>query len=743
MNKLRLSFIILLLLAVGGALFGDGFIIIEPEPIVMPVPELPNPFPLEVKYHKVDVTINELSALTEIDQLFYNPTNRRVEGTYLFPIPKNAAIKRFTMYIDGKRTEAELLDASKARKIYEDIVRSMQDPALLEYEGRSLFKVRIFPIEPRSEKRVTISYNEILESDNGTTEYTYPLNTEKFSAKELRETTINVRLNSSEPLKGIYCTSHNAEIVRKGEKSALISYEEQNSRPDRDFKLYFHRDSSKFGASILSYREPGKDGFFFLNISPGYEIEANEISSKDITFVLDTSGSMAGEKLEQAKRALLFCINNLNPGDRFEVIRFSTEAEQLFGGLKGYDSSTKVEARKFIEDFRPIGGTNIEEALTMALSNSKGGTNPHLIVFITDGRPTIGEMDEAKLLAKVDKKNSHKTRIFTFGIGTELNIHLLDKLTENSRAYRSYISPEEDIEVKISNFYLKVQSPVLSNIRLTFPKGIRTERIHPHNLPDLFRGSSLNILGRYKGSGEGIVILEGTVNGKPQSYKFKLDFPTEERDNEAVPRLWAARRVGYLLDLIRLNGESRELVEEVTELARSYGIITPYTSYLIVEDETVRTGRGELDAENQTLNNILTDRSPLLEESKKDYYRMKEKSGNKSVEASEELQALNEVDNISQTSQGDNRLYYSDEGGKVKNLSQQHKNIRGRAFYQTGDYWIDSEIQNSKAKRVIKIRFAGKEYFKLLKDKPEAVNYLYLGRNIRFLMDGVIYEIYE
>ncbi|HQF43355.1 MAG TPA: VIT domain-containing protein, partial [Ignavibacteriaceae bacterium] len=312
--------ILAFILFVSTNIFADGFIVIpRPHP-------LPHPFPLEVVYHNVDVKINDQTAITKIEQSFYNPTNYQLEGYYIFPVPKGAVINNFTMIINGKEIKAELLDSEKARKIYEDIVRQMRDPALLEYSEQNIFKLRIFPIEPRSEKKISISYSQMLESDNNLFEYIYPLNTEKFSAKPLKNVSVKVDIKSSEPLKNIYCPTHNVDIVNERDTHSIISFEEKNTKPDNDFKLYFSKSSSKVGLLLLTYKSGNNDGYFLFSASPSIEIDKSNIESKDITFILDVSGSMSGDKLEQAKKALTYCVNNLNSDDHFNIIRFSTEA---------------------------------------------------------------------------------------------------------------------------------------------------------------------------------------------------------------------------------------------------------------------------------------------------------------------------------------------------------------------------------------------------------------------------------
>ncbi|RPI62424.1 MAG: VWA domain-containing protein, partial [Ignavibacteriales bacterium] len=673
--------------------FADGFIVIpRPHP-------LPDPFPLEVVYHKVDVKIDGQTAVTKIDQSFYNPSQYQLEGFYIFPIPKDAIINNFTMIINGKETKAELLDSEKARKIYEDIVRQMRDPALLEYSEQNIFKLRIFPIEPRSEKKISISYSQILESNNNLVEYVYPLNTEKFSAKPLKNVSVKIDLKSTEKIKNIYCPTHEVDIINKNDNHSIISFEAENTKPDTDFKLYFTKNSSTVGLSLLSYQSGKNDGYFLLSASPSIEIDNSNIESKDITFILDVSGSMSGEKLEQAKKALLYCVNNLNTGDHFNVVRFSTEAYSLFKSLEKTNKQNINEAKRFIDDLQAIGGTNIEEAFSLAFKNYEESNRPHFIVFLTDGKPTIGEMDNEKLVKRILNANKDKSRIFTFGIGDEINTHLLDKLTDETNAWRTYVSNDEDIEIKVSNFYDKIQSPVLSDLKLDFDN-VEVYQTYPKNLPDLFKGSNLLVFGRYKGNGNAKITLSGKLNGKQKEFSLKDKFASSDDEYSFIPPLWASRRIGYLLDLIRLNGEDKELVDEVTMLAREHGIITPYTSYLIMEDEEIRVRSGRLVDGLQSL----APRPELKKENEADYFRIKDKSGRGSVEVSEEFQSLNSATNYSQTQQGKDRLLYKDSKGEIKNLSQQVRNVLGRAVYQQDKFWVDSELQKQETKNKKRIQ---------------------------------------
>jgi Ca-activated chloride channel family protein len=737
-----------IILGLGVSVFADGFIVVPRPP--RPGPRRPvGPFPLEVKFHHVDVIIRDQFATTTIDQVFFNPTGMRLEGYYLFPVPRQAVIKKFSMFVNGSEVEAELLNAGKARRIYEDIVRRMRDPALLEYSSNGVFKVRLYPIEPYSKKRVKITYQELLSRDDNTIGYLYPLNTEKFSAAPLKDVSVKIDVQSKGILKNIYCPTHETEIIRKGRHRALLGYEKKLTKPDIDFKLYFTTDDSSVGFSLLSYKRKGEDGYFFLSLNPSDQFGDQKIAKKDIVFVLDVSGSMAGEKMDQAKKALLFCVENLNPGDRFDIIRFSTEAEALFGDLSLFNKPNKQNARKFVNSLKAIGGTNIDEALSMALRQKSDPTRPYMIIFLTDGKPTIGETDESRLVSRIKGANLSGTRIFTFGIGHEINTHLLDKITEATRAYRSYISPREDIEVKVSRFYTKVQSPVLTDIKLVFKSRVKIMKTYPSALPDLFKGSTLSIFGRYRGSGKADIVLEGKVGDRHQRFTFKSngewkrDESPDSEVNDFIPPLWASRRIGYLLDQIRLHGKSSELVEEITVLARRHGIITPYTSYLIVEDERALVRQRKIRQADQTLAAASGKHPELEKRNREEFLSIDKKSGSESVRVSKEFQQLNRASNYAQMRQGKSRLGYVDRKGNTGNIIRQVKNIQGRAVYQNGKYWVDSFIQNQAHTKTIRIQFGSKEYFELLRKQPESAQFLALGQKVRFTLKDILYEIYE
>jgi Ca-activated chloride channel family protein len=779
--------LVAMLVAAQGAR-ADGLIVIQQPAVVRPPAPAPVPpprfafAPLEVTYHRVNVEIHDQVATTSVDQEFYNPNNARLEGTYLFPLPDGAHVDRFAMDVNGRMTEAELLDADKARGIYEDIVRKYRDPALLEYVGRGALKARVFPIEPNSKKQIKITYTQLLKSDSGLVEYTYPLNTEKFSAAPLKDVSVRVTIACADPIKSVYSPSHKAEVRRDGERTATIGYEEKNARPDADFKVLFSRAKADVGVDLLTYRNSPDDGYFLLLASPGFGASArDQVQQRDVCFVIDTSGSMAeagGKKMEQAKKALSFCLQNLNPGDRFDVIRFSTEAEGLFNELKPAEKANLDKAQAFVQALKPIGGTAIEDALKKALalrgtgdphvsssSNSEkdhgrvahATDRPYVIIFLTDGQPTIGETSEDKLVESVAKANVANTRVFSFGIGTDVNTHLLDRVASQTKAVSQYVLPEEDLEVKLSSFYSKIKEPVLSNVEIAFTgNNIRTSQLYPSAMPDLFKGEVLVAFGRYSGTGPAAVKVSGTLNGQRREFTTDVKFADHDTANAYIPRLWATRRVGWLLDEIRLHGESAELKEEATRLAREHGIVTPYTAYLIMEDERGRNvpiamrnfRQLEEDAAGRQLVRERYERAAA------EAQQPAQRSGAGAVATARDLSSLKLNDNLDGVARKPGAAGMP--GGAVANAGMSVNTpaagpqepaaaptqvVNGRAFYANAGVWTDSTAQARKDLKRVEVAFGSDDYFALLQKHPEAAQWLALGNQVDVVLGDTLYVV--
>ncbi|MGH9834975.1 MAG: VIT and vWA domain-containing protein, partial [Blastocatellia bacterium] len=588
----------------------------RPEFRCPPPPEIPQR-PLKVKSIRFSTKITDQVAVTRVEQVFENDTPYLLEGVYFFPLPDNVSITEFAMWDGDKRLVGEARSRDEARRIYNEIVRSRRDPALLEYAGKNLFQASVFPIQPHSDKKIELTYSQVLRNENGTVAYRYPLGTgwqangfwvppprpiplpmprreiepqtpqPRPGAPMVAQISAVVEISSRVAIKAIYSPSHEIDVKRDGERKARLSFESR-AAANTDFQLFYTLSDQDFGLSLLTHREPGKDGYFLLLVSPKAELNEREVVAKDVVFVLDTSGSMAEDgKMDKAKAALRFGVNSLGSRDRFNIVSFAGEEHLMSERIVAADEAGKNQAREFIERMRATGGTNINEALVAAFKQLQSGERPQMIVLITDGQPTVGETQANRILANAKQANKTSARLFTFGVGYDVNTLLLDGLANENRGTVGYIEPKEDIEIKVSNFFSQVNHPVLSDVKIDWG-GVETDLVYPRATPDIFHGSQLVLIGRYRPTASANrsrrLTLNGAVNNRERRFVYDdLQFPEKQSDNEFLPHLWAMRRVGHLLDQIRLNGESKELRDEIVELGTRFGIVTPYTSYLVLE----------------------------------------------------------------------------------------------------------------------------------------------------------------
>ncbi|HEX2080042.1 MAG TPA: VWA domain-containing protein, partial [Longimicrobium sp.] len=467
-----------------------------------------------------------------------------------------------------------------------DIVRRVRDPGLLEYAGQNLFQARIFPIPGRGTKKLELTYTQVLRAENGTVGYRYPLGIGR-NASRIERLAGRVALRANGGLRTVYSPSHDVDVRRDGGSAATVSFEQGPRSERRDFQLFYALSDSDVAMSLFTYREPGKDGYFLLLLSPRSDGERREYPAKDVVFVLDVSGSMEEEgKMEKARRALLYGVRGLRPADRFNVIAFSGETRLMESGLIAADAAGRRRGEQFVQQLQARGGTNINDALIEAMGQfPRAGTRPRLLVFLTDGLPTVGETNVDRIIQNVTQARREGLRLFTFGVGYDVNTRLLDRVAAENGGAADYVAPEEDLEVRVSSFFDRVNHPVLTGLRLDLGP-VRTDLVYPRVLPDLFKGTQLALVGRYRNERDlRDVTIRLSGNASPtQTFTYTgARFPLRDERHEFLPRLWATRRVGWLMEQIRTHGENRELVDEVTDLGTRFGIVTPYTSFLALE----------------------------------------------------------------------------------------------------------------------------------------------------------------
>jgi len=716
--------LLILLLGSGSVLYAQG----TPQPIEPPMPppvdETPIVRPpwriegLTIEYQRVDVSIEDQVATTHIDQLFVNDNDWMLEGTYLFPLPEGAAINQLTMWVDGQPIEAKILERDEARQIYDAIVRQLRDPALLEYVGTQAVQANVFPIPPHDERRVEIEYTQILPAESGVVHYVYPQSTKLYTNAPLENQSIRVDVRSNEAIRAIYSPSHPVAISREGDFQAVVGYEDSNVVADQDFELYYTVTPEEIGLNLLSYKEGGEDGFFLLLVAPS--VEATEVIAKDVILVMDTSGSMEGEKIQQAQEAATYVIEHLKPGDRFNIVPFST-------GVRTYQPElvTAVQPgsyQAFINSLEALGGTNISQALLEAAA-MVDPQRPTTIIFLTDGLATEGIVETPLLLDAVGQAMPANARIFAFGVGDDVDPNLLDALVENHRGTTTYVRPFQAIDEEVSSFYAKISTPVLADISLDFGD-IIVEQLYPDTLPDLFAGTQLVLAGRYREGGPATITLRGAVNGEPQVFTYEDNQFRTQGGDDFIPRLWATRAIGNLLREIRLRGEEPELVQSVVNLSIRYGIITPYTSYLIEEDDIfTQTGRENIAEGAVEVTRVVTEGA------------VEEAAAAADLAEAEAPMAL---PTMAASATGAPAA----PGEVAANTTGQVQIVGSKTFVLRDGVWLDTAYDPERITPQ-PIGFASDAYFDLLAAMPELGQYLAIGPRVLVVVGDRAYEIVE
>jgi Ca-activated chloride channel family protein len=693
----------------------DGIIIPEP-PICDPCPP-PTPSPLvqlAIRYHRVQVTIEDQVAITQVDQVFYNPNDWAVEGTYIFPLPLDAAVTGFTLWVDGEPVEGKILDAPEARRTYKEIVSSLRDPALLEYAGQGAVQASIFPIPPLGERRIQLKYTQALSTENGLVRYTYPLNTEKFSLWPLENVSVSVDIRSTESIRAVYSPSHPVDIQRDNPNAVQASYEASNITPDTDFTLFYSLGETE-AFHLLSFRDPSDpndpDGFFLMLLAPRPDVTTESLP-KDVLLVLDRSGSMEGEKFLQAQDALRYILEHINPEDRFNIISFSTGLETYASGLRPAEEA--AEALPWVDRLSAQGATDINRALLEAAS-MVDRERPTYLIFLTDGLPTEGVTESPMILANLADTAQRNLRLFAFGVGYDVDTFLLDSLAQAHHGTSSYVLPGERLDESLSAFYAKISTPVLTNLELGFGD-LRVYDMYPSPLPDLFSGSQIIGVGRYREGGSTEVTLTGEVNDEKQTFRFSEQNFTRRSLNDsatlaALPRLWATRKIGHLLNQVRLQGANQELIDQIVRLSIRYGIVTPYTSYLVTEPLPLGAAAQE-DIANQAFETLQA--MPTASS-----------SGQAAVEKAADQGAMAQAEVAAVPSEED---------------AQRVRILGARTFVFNGERWVDTAYDPDRDE-ITQVAFLSDDYFRLAEAKPELASAFSLGPAVTVLVDGMAYAV--
>lgn len=584
MQALRVLGVAALLGTFASVLSAQGWI--DP---VRPVPQNPAG-PVERLRSAVQVSISGRVARVTVEEWFRNNGPTLNEGMYHFPLPGEAVFSSYSLWQGDQELRGEAMDANQARSIYEAIVRQKRDPALIELAGQGLIRARVFPIAPGETRKITLKYAQLLDRAGDAWRFRYLGDRNRQSAPR----SFRMEIDSAAKFGDPYSPTHQVHASRRDNRLEVTL---SDNAAGGDFELLLPLARGLVGLSLVPHHPVGEDGYFMLLLAPGASADTAALR-RDLVAVIDISGSMSGEKIQQAKAALIQLLGSLRDGDRFRLVAFSGGVRRYAAGWTAVSSDARHDAENWIRSLEAEGGTNIAGALTEAFAQAPAEQSLGVVVFLTDGQASTGETDPERI-AEGAEQGRGKFRVFSFGVGDDVNTYLLDRLTERARGTTEYIRPGENIERAVGALAAKVASPVLTDVTISAASGTELYDLQPGSLPDLFAGDEMVVFGRYRGVGRGewSVTVRGRRNGRQE--EFTTAFSDQENDGARyIEQLWAARKAGALSREIRLRGQTPELMNSLKQLALRYGILTEYTSYL-VQEPTVALRR---DAERRLWN---------------------------------------------------------------------------------------------------------------------------------------------
>ena len=745
-----------------------------PRPIVPPQPS-PATSSYRIESLEVDAKLNDSVARVQVSQTFKNTGSAQIEASFVFPLPYDGAIDQLTLLVDGKEFPAKLLTKEEARQRYEEIVRTNRDPALLEWVGAGMFQTSVFPIPAGATRTVTLRYTQLCRRSAGLTDFLFPLSTAKYTDGLLKRLKLNVAIDSPVDLKNIYSPTHEVKIERTGKRQALVKFSAEETIPSDDFRLFFDAGDQPVSASVVSYR-PEKDepGYFLLLATPeiqsteddgddGANEEKAQSTGKTVIFVVDRSGSMSGEKMDQAKEALKFVLNNLKQGDTFNIVAYDSEVEAFRPELQKFDDDSRSAAVGFVNGLFAGGSTNIGGALDRGLGLLEDADRPSYVIFLTDGLPTVGEMNEAAIAKHAASANKIRARMFAFGVGYDVNSRLLDRLARDNHGRSEYVRPNEDIETSVSNLYRRIGAPVMTDVELTIDvegakeaDGAVVSRLYPTGKFDLFAGDQAVIVGRYRVPGDAKATLRGKLAGEEKTFRFPAELAADSDDdaNAFVAKLWATRRVGEIIDEIDLKGRNEELVNELVELATKHGILTPYTSFLADENNQVRELSLLRDAAADSLSSLdaAAGEQAFYSRYNKSSLQFAEKPAALPATASAAAPAQagaaggyggrfgGESFQRTLETRGRGVVYY-DALQDRQVVAKSMINVGRKTFNRRGDRWVDATLSEEKEKEANQIERFSDEYFDLVaKHGKHVAPYLAIDEPVTIELDGQVYQ---
>ncbi len=649
----------------------------------------------------VSVQVTGRVARVEVEEWFRNNGGALGEADYLYPLPSGAVFNNFSLFQGDKELRGETMNADQARAIYEQIVRSKKDPALIELAGHGLLRSRVFPIASGETRKITLRYTQVLPRAGDALQFKYAAGLRHHALgnqirplpgrpdiampveRDRGELSFAMTITDGNNYGHPFSPTHELRVQRSGSRITVRPDDELTG----DFELFLPMTRGLIGMTVVAHRPSSEPGFFMLTLSPGNET-AQPAAARDMTAVVDVSGSMSGEKMEQARNALHALLGSLGPNDRFRLIAFSDQVRLYRRAWVVATPAARAAAREWVDRLQAEGGTNIAGALNEAFDAESPDSRVPFVIFITDGLPSVGEQNPERIAARVERDRG-RARIFAFGVGYDVNTYLLDRLSAAARGSTQSVQPQEDVERAIGRLAQKIQRPVLTDLRIVNAPG-RIEEVYPRQLPDLFAGEELVIFGRYDGRNtvRAPITITGQRGGRTETFSTNAVLPAHEPNNDFMPKLWAARKVGALAQQIKLNGQNPELIDALRQTALRYGIVSEYTSYLVLEE----------DARQPVA--VMAPAPAAM-------------SGRGAVMKAESMRRAREAKSTADLAHAEAAMDQAVAG----NASSVRRNVGGRVFEMRNGVWTDVAIRTKAAP--VEIEPFSNAYFALLRALPE------------------------
>lgn len=703
--------------------------------LIVPQRRLPSPVAnaafLDAAIATID--IKDQVATTALQLSLTNPTTSPQQAEILMPIPDGVVVRSLQYDGTGPEPVAQVLAKDEARRIYDDIVRRLRDPALVEFAGTNVIRTSAFPIPPHSTQKLSLTFEQVLPADGSRIDYWLP-RSDSLAASGVKWS-IHGTISSQSPIASVYSPSHEIE-TKRGRNDVVSWHVSSASAADVErgsFRLSYMTTPKGDGLSwsMLAYPDSrvskdGNGGYFMLMAALPPVNDNGPNVKREVILVVDRSGSMRGEKMEQVKAAALQVVEGLDVGEAFNVIDYSDSINSFASEAVVKSKETMDAVRDYIKSIQAGGGTNIQDSLTEALRHKPTKDMLPIVLFLTDGLPTVGERSEVKIREAIKQANKYQRRIFSFGVGYDVNSPLLSNIAKNSRALPTFVMPKEDVEIKVSQVFKRLSGPVLALPKLTVMDskgtlgGSAVRELIPGVLGDVFDGDQILVLGQYTKEGLIHMGIEGDSKGEHKTFTFTMDTRESSARNGHVPRLWARAKVGSLIEEVRQAGAEgdvpqarlKELTDEIVDLSTTWGILTEYTSFLAAPEADNLSTRVPPTASGQPASPAPMRRALQADTLKKLEERaVRERDDKGGVNQERNVQQMGVAGR--QVVTGAELKYLAADMSQVEITTVQ--NIADLTLLNRKNRWIDTRILDKEDdKPDIEIDFASDAYFKLV-----------------------------